>query len=70
MAGGKRRCYNYSSEAKAGALPPEIRKRIGAALGVEDSRVSVKAKTSNGLGFEGARDGVSAQAVALIESDS
>ena len=49
---------------------PEMRKGIGAALGVEDSRVSVKAKTSNGLGFEGAGDGVSAQAVALIESES
>jgi len=49
---------------------PEIRKRTAAALGIDESRVSVKAKSSNGLGFEGARDGVSAQAVALIESES
>ena len=49
---------------------PEIRKRTAVALGIDESRVSVKAKSSNGLGFEGARDGVSAQAVALIESES
>lgn len=49
---------------------PEIRNRTAAALGVEEAQVSIKAKSSNGLGFEGARAGVSAQAVALIESDS
>ena len=55
---------------KLAAYLPEIRERTAAALGVDASRISVKAKSSNGLGFEGTGDGVSAQAVALIESDS
>ena len=55
---------------KLAAYLPEMQERTAAALGVDASRINIKAKSSNGLGFEGTGDGVSAQAVALIESGS
>jgi 2-C-methyl-D-erythritol 4-phosphate cytidylyltransferase/2-C-methyl-D-erythritol 2,4-cyclodiphosphate synthase len=45
---------------------PEMRKRIGQALGIDSTRVTVKATTTNGLGFIGRGEGMAAQAVALI----
>lgn len=45
----------------------EMRDRIASALGVEVSRVGVKATTTEGLGFEGRSEGVGAQAVVLLE---
>jgi len=45
---------------------PEMRKRIGQALGVDSTRVTIKAATNNGLGFIGRGEGMAAQAVALI----
>lgn len=44
----------------------EMREKIGLALGIEVARVSVKAKTGNGLGFAGGVGGMAAQAVALV----
>lgn len=45
----------------------EMRKRIGQALGVKSTQVTVKATTTNGLGFIGREEGMAAQAVALIQ---
>lgn len=45
---------------------PEMRKRIGRALGVDSTRVTIKATTSNSLGFIGRGEGMAAQAVALL----
>jgi len=44
----------------------EMRRRISQALGMERARVTVKATTTNGLGFIGNGEGMAAQAVALI----
>lgn len=44
----------------------EMRRRISAALGVDATQVTVKATTTNGLGFVGREEGIAAQAVALI----
>jgi 2-C-methyl-D-erythritol 2,4-cyclodiphosphate synthase len=38
-------------------------------LEVNPDRVNVKAKTSEGMGFEGREEGLSAQAVVLLQKD-
>jgi 2-C-methyl-D-erythritol 4-phosphate cytidylyltransferase/2-C-methyl-D-erythritol 2,4-cyclodiphosphate synthase len=40
--------------------------RVAEILGIEKSRVSIKATTSEGLGFTGRREGLAAQAVATV----
>ena len=45
----------------------KMRGNIARALGIDDSRASVKATTEEGLGFTGRGEGVAAHAVALLE---
>ncbi len=45
-----------------------MRENVSKSLGIGVEQVSVKCKTTNGLGFEGREEGISAYAVALIES--
>lgn len=45
---------------------PAMRARIAELLGIDQSRVSVKATTSERLGFTGREEGIAAQAVAAI----
>jgi 2-C-methyl-D-erythritol 2,4-cyclodiphosphate synthase len=45
---------------------PEMRKRIGGVLGIDSTQVTIKATTTNGLGFIGLEEGIAAQSVALI----
>ena len=44
----------------------KIRQNLSSTLGVDIGCVSVKGKTTNGLGFSGRGDGIAAQAVAMI----
>lgn len=56
--------------AQSPRLSPYIflmRERIAGVLGVSVDRVSVKATTSEGLGFVGREEGAAAQAVVLLE---
>ncbi|MBO7134478.1 MAG: 2-C-methyl-D-erythritol 2,4-cyclodiphosphate synthase [Bacteroidales bacterium] len=45
---------------------PEMQKTLASVLEIDDSQISIKATTTEGLGFEGREEGISAQAVALI----
>jgi 2-C-methyl-D-erythritol 2,4-cyclodiphosphate synthase len=48
----------------------EMRKRIGQALDIDATQVTIKATTTNGLGFIGRGEGIAAQSVALITTIS
>lgn len=51
---------------KVGPLREAMRKRIAELLEIEPARVSVKATTTEGLGFTGRREGIAAQATATL----
>ena len=47
---------------------PEMTKRLSGVLGIPIERVSVKAKSPEGLGLVGRREGIAAMAVVSVES--
>jgi 2-C-methyl-D-erythritol 2,4-cyclodiphosphate synthase len=48
----------------------DMRHNLSHVLGIDMSRVSVKASTHNGLGFIGSERGIAAYAVAMVEEQS
>lgn len=47
---------------------PEMRKILADAMGITEDRVNLKATTEEGLGFTGTEQGISCQAICLLET--
>jgi len=60
-------CILVGEEPRIAGRRRQMQERLAAALGVEPGRVTVRATTSDGLGFAGRGEGLMAQAVALLE---
>ncbi len=70
-AGYRVQHLDASVVAEAPRLSPHrvaMRKNVATALGIAEADVSIKATTTDGMGFTGRGDGIAALAVATIES--
>ena len=63
-------CTVICEEPKVGPHRLEIRRKVASILGLDEGQVSIKATTTEGLGFTGRREGIAAQAVANIRLES
>ena len=61
-------CVLIGERPRIATIRAEMESRLAAALGVEPGLVSVRATTTDGLGFTGRGEGLAAQAVALLQS--
>jgi 2-C-methyl-D-erythritol 4-phosphate cytidylyltransferase / 2-C-methyl-D-erythritol 2,4-cyclodiphosphate synthase len=59
-------CTVIAEEPKVGPHRATMRERIATIAGLRLDQVSIKATTTEGLGFAGRREGIAAQAVASI----
>jgi 2-C-methyl-D-erythritol 2,4-cyclodiphosphate synthase len=59
-------CVLIGQQPRIAARRDEMRARLADTMGVEASRISVRATTTDHLGFTGRREGLVAQAVALL----
>jgi len=59
-------CILIGEEPRIAAVRDELAERLAGALDVPAARVSVRATTTDGLGFTGRGEGLAAQAVALL----
>jgi 2-C-methyl-D-erythritol 4-phosphate cytidylyltransferase/2-C-methyl-D-erythritol 2,4-cyclodiphosphate synthase len=62
-------CTIIAEAPKVGPHRLAMRERIAHILGVDSRRVSIKATTTERLGFTGRGEGIAAQAVANIRMD-
>jgi 2-C-methyl-D-erythritol 2,4-cyclodiphosphate synthase len=60
-------CVLIGEEPRITAVRDAMRARLAGAMGVELERVTVRATTTDELGFTGRREGLAAQAVALLQ---
>jgi len=60
-------CILVGEEPRIADLRSAMQERLAGALAVEGWRVTVRATTTDGLGFSGRGEGLAAQAVALLE---
>jgi 2-C-methyl-D-erythritol 4-phosphate cytidylyltransferase/2-C-methyl-D-erythritol 2,4-cyclodiphosphate synthase len=63
-------CTIICEEPKVAPHRLAMRAAVAAAIGVKEAQVSIKATTTEGLGFTGRREGIAAQAVATIRLES
>ncbi len=56
-----------AQKPKMASYIPEMRENIANTLGLELNQVNIKATTEEGLGFTGSGEGISAQAVCILE---
>jgi len=56
-----------AQEPKVAPYLEEMKNNIAVALGIEPTQVNIKATTTEKLGFEGRKEGISAHAIALLE---
>ena len=59
-------CVLVAEEPRIGPARDEMCERLAGALGVEPGRVTVRATTTDGLGFTGRGEGLAAHAVVLL----
>ena len=59
-------CILIGEEPRIAPRRDEMRDRLAGALGVDRDRVNVRATTTDRLGFTGRREGLGAEAVALL----
>jgi 2-C-methyl-D-erythritol 2,4-cyclodiphosphate synthase len=59
-------CVLIGEEPRIAPVRDELRKRLSGVLGVEMARITVRATTTDRLGFTGRGEGLAAQAVALL----
>lgn len=60
-------CVLVGEEPRIGPVRDEMCERLAGALGVEVGRVTVRATTTDGLGYTGRGEGLAAHAVALLQ---
>ncbi len=60
-------CVLIGEEPRIGHAREEMCDRLAGALGADRGRVTVRATTTDGLGFSGRGEGLAAQAVALLQ---
>jgi 2-C-methyl-D-erythritol 4-phosphate cytidylyltransferase / 2-C-methyl-D-erythritol 2,4-cyclodiphosphate synthase len=63
-------CTIIAEEPRVGPHRAAMRARIAEIVGLDPAQVSIKATTTEGLGFTGRREGIAAQAVASIRLSS
>jgi 2-C-methyl-D-erythritol 2,4-cyclodiphosphate synthase len=63
-------CILIGEEPKIASCCDEMARRLATALGADEERVTVRATTTDGLGFAGRGEGLAAQAVALLRRSS
>jgi len=63
-------CTIIAQRPKLAAYIPAMRAKLAQTLIIEPEQISIKATTTEGLGFAGRGEGIASQAIALIESIS
>lgn len=59
-------CTVVAEKPKLAPFVPKMKESLAVAMNIEESRVSVKATTTEGMGFTGKGEGIEAYAVVLI----